>query len=96
MSAMKCVIVGAKPALSYVTACITIFNQGEKEVIIRARGKAINTAVESVRMLQNHFIKGLKIKDVRIDGEMIVTNEGKKRTVPVLELVLSKESVVHK
>lgn len=35
------VFVGRKPAMSYVLACVTQFNDGKNEVILRARGRAI-------------------------------------------------------
>ena len=33
------VIVGRKKAIRYVTACITLFNRGEREIVLRARGR---------------------------------------------------------
>jgi len=35
------VFVGKKPAMSYVLACVTQFNDGKEEVILKARGRAI-------------------------------------------------------
>ena len=35
------VLIGRKPVMNYVTACITFFNSGEKQVIVKARGRAI-------------------------------------------------------
>jgi len=88
---MEQVIVGtSKPILNYVTACITLFNQGEKKITVRARGKAINTAVEVVQMLQNHFMKDVFIADAKIDGESITTGDGRRLSLPVLELILSR------
>jgi len=85
------VIVGrSKPLLNYVTACITIFNRGEKEVILRARGEAINIAVEVTRILKNRFISDLGISKVSIDGETVTTKEGKILNLPVLEIILKK------
>jgi DNA-binding protein len=88
---METVIVGSsKPILNYVTACITLFNQGKKTITIRARGKAINSQVEVVHMLRSYFIKDVFIADARIDGDFITTNDGRRISLPVLELVLSR------
>jgi DNA-binding protein len=88
---MERVIVGtSKPILNYVTACITLFNRGEKEIVVRARGKAINTAIEVVQTLHSHFMKDVFVADAKIDGESVITNDGRRLSLPVLELVLSR------
>lgn len=35
------IFVGKKPAMSYVLACVTQFNDGNNEIVLRARGRAI-------------------------------------------------------
>ncbi len=40
------VFVGKKPVMSYVLAAVTQFGSGQNEVHIRARGRAISTAVD--------------------------------------------------
>jgi len=32
------VLIGRKPVMNYVVACITFFNAGEKQVVVKARG----------------------------------------------------------
>jgi len=36
------VLIGRKPVMNYVVACITFFNAGEKQVVVKARGRAIS------------------------------------------------------
>jgi DNA-binding protein len=85
------VIVGtSKPILNYVTACITLFNRGEKQITIRARGKAINAAVEVLQMLQTHFMKEVVVADAKIDREFVLAHDGRRLSLPVLELILSR------
>ncbi|MBT8172319.1 RNA-binding protein, partial [Candidatus Bathyarchaeota archaeon] len=42
--------------MNYVTACITFFNSGVKHVVIKARGRAICRAVDTVELLRRAFI----------------------------------------
>jgi DNA-binding protein len=53
------VLIGKKPVMNYVTACITFFNSGEKHVVVKARGRAISKAVDSVELLRRAFVKNL-------------------------------------
>ena len=43
------VYVGRKPVMSYVLAVITAFSYGTKEVTLKARGRAISTAIDARR-----------------------------------------------
>lgn len=85
------VIVGKnKPLLNYVTACITIFNQGHKKLIIRARGEAINIAVEAATLLKRRFIRTLKVSNIDIDEEVLKASDGRSLRLPVIEIEISK------
>ncbi len=67
MERLKTVIVGRyKPVPNYVTAYITIFNQGERNLVLRARGGAINKA-EVFHLLKNRFIGDIAISNISID-----------------------------
>ncbi|MFQ6134663.1 MAG: RNA-binding protein [Nitrososphaerales archaeon] len=91
MKQLKTIIVGkSKPMLNYVTACITIFNQGERSLVLRARGEAINIAVEVFQLLKSRFIGDVGIAKVSIDGETVTTRQGKPLNLPVLEITLNR------
>jgi len=49
------IYVGRKPPMSYVLAVVTQFNSGSDEVIIKARGRAISTAVDTAEIVRNRF-----------------------------------------
>ena len=49
------VFIGKKPIMNYVTACITFFNSGEDHVIVKARGRAISKAVDTVELLRSFY-----------------------------------------
>ena len=86
------VIVGrGKPLLNYGTACITSFNAGRQELTLRARGDAINSSVEVVRLLKSKFIPDLEISDAKISSDHLKSKEGRSLNLPVLELVLSRK-----
>lgn len=83
------VIVGKKATMNYVIACLTLFNSGNKNVIIKARGKPIDRAIETVEMLKKAFIKDLEIKNIEI-GSQEYNRMGKLRSISTIEIVLSK------
>jgi DNA-binding protein Alba len=84
------VLIGRKPVMNYVVACITFFNTGEKEVSVKARGRAISTAVDTVELLRRAFVKDLEIKGINIDTEEMQQEEGGTRNVSTLEIIVAK------
>jgi len=84
------VLIGRKPVMNYVTACITFFNSGEKQVIVKARGRAICRAVDTVELLHRAFVKDLEIKRIDINTEELVRAEGQKSNVSTIEIAVSK------
>ncbi|MEM0319824.1 MAG: DNA/RNA-binding protein AlbA [Candidatus Nezhaarchaeales archaeon] len=60
------VIVGQKPTMNYVLACLTLFHQGFSDVVIRARGKAISKAVDVVNIVKEKFIPTAKVKSLEL------------------------------
>jgi DNA-binding protein len=86
----KTVIVGqSKPLLNYVTACITMFNSGAEQVVLRARGDAINMAVEVAQVLKKRFMSDVEICNIQIDGESVISRDGRQLNLPVLEIELT-------
>ena len=51
MSESNAVLIGNKPVMNYVLACITLFHGGAKEVNVKARGKSISRAVDVVEVV---------------------------------------------
>ena len=87
------IYVGKKPPMSYVLAVVTQFNtSGSDEVIIKARGRSISTAVDTAEIVRNRFITDAKLKDVKI-GTEVITNEEEGRTsnVSSIEIILAKK-----
>ena len=84
------VFIGKKPVMSYVTACITFFNSGEEQVVVKARGRAISRAVDAVELLRRAFVKDLEIKRININTEELVRADGQKSNVSTIEIVVAK------
>jgi len=86
------IYVGHKPPMSYVLAVVTQFNaSGSDEVIIKARGRSISTAVDAAEIARNRFIKDAKVKDIKISTESITNEEGRTSNVSSIEIILTKK-----
>jgi DNA-binding protein len=84
--------IGKKPMLSYVVACVTLFNSGKSELMIRARGRSIPKAVDTVEMLKHSFFKGLFVKSVEIGSEDIRSYNGRGISISIIEIIIAKET----
>jgi DNA-binding protein len=85
------IYVGRKPPMSYVLAVITQFqSSGSDEVVIKARGRSISTAVDTAEIVRNRFIKDAKLKDIKISTESITNEEeGRTSNVSSIEIILT-------
>ncbi|MCK4478457.1 DNA-binding protein Alba [Candidatus Bathyarchaeota archaeon] len=87
------IYVGNKPPMNYVMAVITGFNMGNTtEVTLKARGRAISTAVDVAEIVRNRFFKDTKVHAISIGTEQITPREGgNPRNVSTMEITLKKE-----
>jgi len=83
------VYVGSKPVMNYVTAIMTGFGKNPEKVVLRARGRAISTAVDAAEITRNRFLSDLKC-DVKIGTEDLTSEDGRPRNVSTIEITLSK------
>lgn len=84
------IFVGSKPPMSYVLACVTQFNDGADEIHIKARGKAISTAVDVAEITRNRFEEDAEVADIEIGTEKIETDEGEEINVSSMDITLKK------
>ena len=84
------VFVGKKGTMGYVLAVVTQFNNGAKEVSIKARGKLISRAVDVAEIVKNRFMPDVKIKDIIIATEELTSEDGSKSKVSAMEITLQK------
>jgi DNA-binding protein len=85
--------IGKKPMLSYVVACVTLFNSGKSEIMVRARGRSIPKAVDTVEMLKHSFFKRLFIKSVEIGSEDIIHYNGRGASISIIEIIIAKKQI---
>ena len=83
-------LVGIKPVMNYVVACITCFNSGTDEVVVKARGRAVSRAVDCVELLRRAFVKDLTVKEIKIGTEEIEQSEGRKTNVSTINILIGK------
>lgn len=84
------VLIGKKPLMNYVVACLTFFNSGAKKVIVKARGRAISRAVDTVELLRRSFVKDLQLQNITIGTEEVTRAEGQKANVSSIEISVVK------
>ena len=82
------IYVGKKPSMVYVLAVITQFNNGAREVTIKARGKVISTAVDVSQIVMNRFLKTAKIKDIRVGTEELTCEDKSISRVSAIEIIM--------
>jgi DNA-binding protein len=88
------VFIGNKPPMSYVLAIITSLSASNaKKVTLKARGRAITTAVDAAEITRSRFLKDLKISKITIGTEEMPPREGENRArmVSTMEITLTKE-----
>jgi DNA-binding protein len=75
MSDNNAVLIGKKPVMNYVLACITLFHGGAKEVSIKARGRSISRAIDVVEVVRRRFLPDVKVKKIGIGTDQISPRE---------------------
>ena len=88
------VFIGSKPPMNYVLAIITSLSASNaKEVVLKARGQAIASAVDVAEIARRRFLKDLKVSRVVIGTEEMPAREGENRTrmVSTIEIALTKD-----
>ena len=83
------VIMGVKPIMNYVVACMTLFNNGNETVRIRARGKHINKAVDTVQLLHRVFLRDLVVRKSMIGTDLLIRDDGNAAKVSTIEIVIA-------
>ena len=90
MAEENTVFIGKKPLMAYVLACITLFHNGAKKVVLKARGRSISRDVDVAELVRNRFVSDAKVADVKIGTETVETAENKPVNVSTIEIVLTK------
>ena len=75
MTECNAVLIGKKPIMNYVLACITFFHGGAKEVSIKARGRSISRAIDVAEVVRHRFLPEVKIKSIGIGTDQFEPQE---------------------
>lgn len=84
------ILIGKKPIMAYATAVMMHFQSGAQVLTVKARGRAISTAVDVVEVVRRRFFAGkLAVKEISIGTQAI--GEGSDiRNVSTIEIKLEK------
>lgn len=84
------VFIGKKPSMSYVLAVVTQFGEGQSEIHLKARGRAISKAVDVAEIVKNKFVQDAKVADIKIGTEEIESENKEKINVSIIEITMRK------
>ncbi|MDH5482828.1 MAG: DNA-binding protein Alba [Candidatus Bathyarchaeota archaeon] len=88
------VFIGSKPPMSYVLAIITSLSASNaKEITLKARGRAISTAVDAAEITRRRFMNDLKVSEIALGTEEMPAREGETRgrMTSTMEIKLVRE-----
>lgn len=88
------VYVGTKPPMNYVLAVVTSFSASDaKETVLKARGRAISTAVDVAEIARRRFLENVEVGEIKIGSEEVPVREGSgTRTISTIEIVLRRSA----
>jgi DNA-binding protein len=92
MSESNAVLIGNKPVMNYVLACITLFHGGAKEINVKARGRSISRAVDVVEVVRRKFLQDVKVQKIGIGTQQMAPREegGSPSNVSTIEIWLER------
>jgi DNA-binding protein len=89
--AANAIYVGRKPPMNYVLAVMTAPSNDVKEIVLKARGRAITKAVDVEEITRHRFLKELDEKQITIGTEELPLRELEwTRAVSSIERILSR------
>lgn len=90
MDGENTVFIGKKNTMAYVLAVVTQLNSGKETVIVKARGKAIATAVDVAEIVRSRFGQGISIGTVKISTEELESLDRQRIKVSAIEIPLQR------
>lgn len=87
----RIIYVGNKPTMKYIFAVVTQINNGTSLIVLKARGKAINRAVDVAEIVRNNFIPNIEVKNIEIGTEELTKDNGSSVNVSSIEIELIKD-----
>jgi len=85
------VFIGKKPVMNYVLACLTMLQNENSGVTVKARGKSISRAVDVAQILTKRFATDVSVKKININTEQVKSIEtGSMNNVSSIEIRLER------
>jgi archaea-specific DNA-binding protein len=86
------VLIGRKPVMNYVLACLSLFHGGANEISVRARGRSISRAIDVVEVTRRRFMPKVKVQKIGIGTDQLAPfKEGSAPSnVSTIEITLAK------
>jgi len=75
--------------MNYCLAVLTSL-QDSSQVALKARGRAISTAVDVAEVTRQRFMEGLTVDSIEIGTEQLESMEGQMRNVSTITIHLKK------
>jgi DNA-binding protein len=91
MSVENVVYIGSKPLMNYCLAVLTSLKDEGSRVTLKARGRAISTAVDVAEVTRRRFMENLIVENVEIGTEELESLEGRPRNVSTITIILIKQ-----
>jgi DNA-binding protein len=92
MAENNAVLIGKKPVMNYVLACLSLFHGGADEIFVKARGRAISRAVDVVEVTRRRFMPDLNVTNIGIGTDKLAPFEdgGAPSNISTIEITLTK------
>jgi len=90
MSVENVVYIGSKPLINYCIAVVISLQEKGGSVAVKARGRAISTAVDVVEVTRSRFLKDLTVEGIEIGTEELESTDGRMRNVSSITILLKK------
>jgi len=74
--------------MNYCLAVLTSLKDEGSSVMLKARGRAISTAVDVAEITKNRFKENLTVENIDIGTEELESPEGRMRNVSTITIVL--------
>jgi DNA-binding protein len=60
--------------------------------MVRARGQAIEKAIDTVQMLRRGFLKDVNVSSINLGSEDVTRLDGTRGNISIIEITMSRES----
>jgi DNA-binding protein len=69
---------------------MTLFKSGQDEVLVKARGRSISSAVDVVEVIRNRFMPNVTVSNISINTEELTNEDGRTSNVSTIEIKIHK------